>query len=121
MRRQGAIPQWCHGEANLSDGLSKETAKTQLERFYGDGCVWSLVHDEEMISARKRRQQGKQPLDEETTCPKRDSDKDWVEDWLTDDIHQNEPNLDRSEYERVFVNESLLELLETEQRLFWNP
>ena len=106
---------------HLSDGLTKETAKTQLERFYGDGCVSSLVHDEEKISARKRRRQGKQLLDSETTCPKRDLDQDWVEDWLTDDIHPNEPNLDGSEYERVFVNESLLELLETEQRLFWNP
>ena len=62
----------------------------QLERLYGDGCVWSLVHGEEIVSARKCRQQGKQPLDEETTCPKRDLDKDW----LTYDTHQNEPNLD---------------------------
>ena len=33
---------WCHGEANFS-GLTKETAKTQLERFYGDGCVDCLL------------------------------------------------------------------------------
>ena len=58
MKRQNAILRWCHGGANLSDGLTKETAKTQLER---------LVHDEEMVSARKRRQQGKQPPHEETT------------------------------------------------------
>ena len=80
VRREGANLRWCHGEAHLSDGLTKETGKSQLTRFYGDGCVWSLVHDEEMISARKRRQQGKQPLVEDTTCPKRDLDKDWVED-----------------------------------------
>ena len=121
MTCKNAILWWCHGEANLSDGLTKEKAKTQLERFYGDGCAWSLVHDEEMVSARKRRQQGKQPQEEETTCPKRDLDKDWVEDWLTDAVHQNEPNLDESEYERAFVNERLPELLETKQRLFWNP
>ena len=52
MQRQNAILRWCHGEANLRDGLHKETAKTLLERFYGDGCVWSLVHDDEMVSAR---------------------------------------------------------------------
>ena len=121
MRRQNAILRWCHGEANLSDGLTKETAKTQLERFYGDGCVWSFVNDEAMVSARKRRQQGKQPMDEETSRPKRDLDKDWVEDWPTDDIHQIELNLDEDEYERAFVNESLPELRETKQRLFWNP
>ena len=86
-----------------------------MERFYGDGCVWSLVHDEEMVGARKSRQQGKQSLDEETTCRKRDLDKDWVEDWLTDAVHQNEPSLDESEYERAFVNESLPELLERKQ------
>ena len=120
IRRQNAILRWCHGEANLSDGLTKETAKTQLERFYGNGCVWSLVHDEEMVSARKRRQQGKQPLDEETSGPKRDLDKEWVENWPTDDIHQIEPNSDEDEYERAFVNESLPELRETKQRLFWN-
>ena len=52
MKRQNAIQGLCHGETNLSDGLTKETAKTQLERFYHAGCVWSLVHDEEMVSAR---------------------------------------------------------------------
>ena len=47
--------------------------------------------------------------------------KDWVEDWLTDAVHQNYPNLDESDYDRAFVNESLPELLETKQQLFWNP
>ena len=105
MKRQNAILRWCLREANLSDGLTKKTANTQLERFYGDGCVWSVVHGEEMVSATERRQQGKELLNEETTCPKRDLDKDWDEDWLTDAIYQNEPNLDESEYERAFVNE----------------
>ena len=90
MKRQNAVVRCCHGEANLSDGRTKETAKTQLERFCSDGCVWSVVHDEEMVSARKRRQQGKHPLDEATSGPKRDLDKEWVEDWPTDDIHQDE-------------------------------
>ena len=47
--------------------------------------------------------------------------KNWVEDWLTDAVHQNYPNLDESDYDRAFVNASLPELLETKQRLFWNP
>ena len=46
----------------------------------------------------------KQPLDEETTCPKRDLDKD------SDAIHQNERNLDEPEYERAFENGCLSEL-----------
>ena len=80
VKRQNATLRWCHGEANLSDGSTQETAKTQLERSYRDGCVWNLVHDEDMVSASKHRQQGKLPQDEETTCPKRDLDKAWVDD-----------------------------------------
>ena len=107
MRRQNAIARWCLGEANLSDRLTKERAKTQLERFYRDGCLWSLVHDEEMVSVRKRRQQRKQLLDEERMCPERDFDKARVEEWPTDDIHPDEMNLEESEYGRALVNESL--------------
>ena len=47
--------------------------------------------------------------------------KDWVEDWLTDAVHQNYPNVDESFHDRAFVKESLPELLETKQQLFWNP
>ena len=74
-----------------------------------------------MVSARKRRQQGKQPLDEEITCPKRDLDKACVEEWPTNDIDPNEMNLEESECGRALVHESLPELLDTKQRLFWNP
>ena len=54
MRKRSVILRWCHGDANLSDGLTKETAKTHLDRFYHEGSVWSLVQDEEVVSARKR-------------------------------------------------------------------
>ena len=62
---------------HLSDGLIKETDKTQLERFYREGCVWSLVHDEEVVSARKRRQRGEPLLDEEAMGSERDFDRAW--------------------------------------------
>ena len=71
-------------------GNGENAVGTFLWDVYG---VWYMT--KKIISARKRRRQGKQPLDEETTCPKRDLDKDWVEDWLTDGIHPNEPNLGR--------------------------
>ena len=83
--------------------------------------MWSLVHDEEMESARKLRQGGKPPLDEETMGSERDLDSAWTENWPPDVIDQNEPNNDESDYKRAFVNESLPELLEARQRLFWNP
>ena len=31
MKRQNAILRWCHGDANLSDGLTTETAKKKLD------------------------------------------------------------------------------------------
>ena len=39
MRRQNALLRWCQGDPNLSDGQTKETANTHLERFYVNGCV----------------------------------------------------------------------------------
>ena len=106
MRRQHVLLRWCHGEANLSDGLTKETVKAQLGRFYRDGCVWSLVHDEEMVKAWKRRKRGMPPLDEGAMGLERD---------VTD---QGERNYDESEYERAFANDSLPELIESRQRAF---
>ena len=75
---QEAIVKWCHGEANLADGLTKETARTQLDNFYSGGCTWSLVHDKDMVSARKRRNQGQEPLDEQGMEDLKDIEKDWI-------------------------------------------
>ena len=69
IKRQNAILRWCHGEGHLSEGLTEETAKLQLERFHHDRCVWSLVHDEEKVNARKRQQRRKLPRDEEEMGP----------------------------------------------------
>ena len=71
----------CNSEvANLSDGASVETGHMQSEQFYREGCVWSLVHDKEMLSARTRRQ-GKLLLNEQSVCPRRDRSKSWNECW----------------------------------------
>ena len=66
---------WCHGEANLADGLTKETARTQLDNFYSGGCTWSLVYDNDMVSARKRRKKGQQPLGEPDPEDRKDREK----------------------------------------------
>ena len=39
--------------------------------------MWSLVDDEEMLRARKGRQRGKMPLDEESVGPRRGMSKNW--------------------------------------------
>ena len=44
MKRQNAILRWCDRGANLSDGLTRETAKTQSERFHGDESVCGVLY-----------------------------------------------------------------------------
>ena len=48
---------WVHSEAQLGNSLTKGGSK-ELDLFYGLSFRWRLVADEEMRSARKRRQQG---------------------------------------------------------------
>ena len=48
---------WCHSEANLSDSLTKATAYGPIELYMRTGC-WVLVHDEEQLSAKKRKERG---------------------------------------------------------------
>ena len=119
---QEAIVKWCHGEANLADGLTKETAKTQLDNFYNGGCTWSLVYDKDMVSARKRRKKGQQPLDEPDPEDRKDLEKEWQQSWpptiATDD---GEDVLDPEADERAFCVQNLDEMRETMERLYWQP
>ena len=48
---------WCHSEANLSDSLTKASAYGPIELYMRTGC-WVLVHDEEQLSAKKRKERG---------------------------------------------------------------
>ena len=107
---------WCHGEANLADGLTKETAKTQLDNFYSGGCTWSLVHDKDMVSARKRRLKGIQPLEEQSMEVEKDLEKEWRHDWPPTIVNDDgEDMLDPEADERAFMNE----MRETFERLYW--
>ena len=119
---QEAIVKWCHGEANLADGLTKETAKTQLDNFYNGDCTWSLAHDKDMVSARKRRKKGQQPLDEPDPEDGKDLEVEWLQSWppnvVTDD---GEDILDPEADERAFMADSVPEMRETWERLYWQP
>ena len=53
---------WVHSEAQLGNALTKAQAK-ELEHFYQLGCRWRIVSDEEMRSARKRKQKGMDVLE----------------------------------------------------------
>ena len=120
--KQDAVVRWCHGEANLSDGLTKETAKTQLDNFYREGCTWSLVYDKDMVSARKRRKKGQQPLDEKGAEDLKDLEQEWLQSWPPTIANDDgEDILDPEADERAFACEPGAELRATLERLYWQP
>ena len=53
---------WVHGEAQLSNGLTKGGEYKQFELFYSMGHQWRLVEDVERASARRRKELGLPPL-----------------------------------------------------------
>ena len=117
---------WCHGEANLADGLTQETAQTQLGNFYNGGCTWSLVCDKAMVNARKRRKKGQPPLAEPSMEDRTDLEKEWIHSWppnITTDsgTYVLDPEAD----ERALLGElnatASPELRETWERLYWQP
>ena len=54
---------WVHSEAQLANALTKGGPNRELELFYRMRHCWRIVEDPEMQSARKRKSQGVQPLD----------------------------------------------------------
>ena len=50
----GIITRWCHSEANLADSLTKASAVAPIESYMVSQS-WSLVHDPEQLSAKKRK------------------------------------------------------------------
>ena len=55
---------WVHGEANLANSLTKCTELEQIDSFFRAGSRWAIVQDDLMLSAKRRRQLGLRPLDE---------------------------------------------------------
>ena len=55
-------PKVGHSEAQLGNALTKAKAK-ELELFYQMGHQWKIVNDDNMRSARKRRQDGLEQLE----------------------------------------------------------
>ena len=54
---------WVHGEAQLSNGLTKGSEYKQLELFYSMNQRWRIVEDVERASARRRKALGLSPLE----------------------------------------------------------
>ena len=55
---------WVHSEAQLSNSLTKNEMR-QLLLFYDMKQKWRIVQDQNMTSARKRRERGQAPLENE--------------------------------------------------------
>ena len=62
-RRNGVIVRWVHSEAQMGNALTKAGAK-EIELYYQLNGQWKIVSDDQMKSARKRRESGLQALDQ---------------------------------------------------------
>ena len=54
---------WVHSEAQLANSLTKAGGGREIELYYQMQHRWRIVEDEQMRSARRRRQDGLPPLD----------------------------------------------------------
>ncbi|CAE7688746.1 RE1 [Symbiodinium sp. CCMP2592] len=61
-RRTNVIIRWVHSEAQLANSLTKANGLKELEMFYRMSQKWRIVEDENMMSARRRRELGLRPL-----------------------------------------------------------
>ncbi|CAE7937367.1 rps4x [Symbiodinium sp. KB8] len=57
------IIRWVHSEAQLANSLTKSGGGREMELYYQMQHQWRIVEDDQMRSARKRRQDGLPPLD----------------------------------------------------------
>jgi len=57
IRQHNTTLKWVNTYANVSDALTKAEAKPLLDRFLR-GCRWRIVHDELMLSGKRRRAVG---------------------------------------------------------------
>ncbi|CAE7220198.1 RE1 [Symbiodinium sp. CCMP2592] len=53
---------WVHSEAQLANTLTKASGGKELELFYRMKCRWRIVEDDQMRSARRRKTDGLEPL-----------------------------------------------------------
>ena len=60
--RTKVIIRWVHSEAQLGNSLTKHNANKELELFYRMRHSWRIVEDPQMRSARKRRTEGLETL-----------------------------------------------------------
>eukprot|EP00435_Cladocopium_sp_Y103_P052562 s251_g16.t1 len=72
------IVRWVHSDAQLANSLTKGRELRQLLLFYDLGHVWRIVEDPSMASARRRKEQGLEPLEGDVVGVRR-RHGDWLE------------------------------------------
>ena len=55
---------WVNSDAQLANSMTKDHEHHQIQRFYHLGQCWKIVDDPKMMSAKNRKKQGLDPLDE---------------------------------------------------------
>ena len=56
---------WVNSDAQLANSMTKDHEHHQIQRFYHLGQCWKIVDDPKMMSAKNRKKQGLDPLDEQ--------------------------------------------------------
>ena len=73
-QENGLHVRWVHSEAQLANALTKVGNARELELYYRMNHTWRIVEDEFMRSARRRREQGMNPLEVSFKGDKTDND-----------------------------------------------
>ena len=63
MERTGTTISWVHGDAMIANSLTKPQEKHQMLLYVQMNFRWRIVYDEQMMSAKSRKKQGKDALD----------------------------------------------------------
>ena len=63
-QRTGLLMRWVHSEAQLANSLTKQGGQREYDLYSKMGHRWRLVEDETMMSAKRRKDCGLQPLEQ---------------------------------------------------------
>ena len=58
----GLVLRWVHSEAQLANSLTKSSGSKELELYYKMGQRWRIIEDPAMMSARRRKAAGLDPM-----------------------------------------------------------
>ena len=60
----GVNVRWVHSEAQLANSLTKSNGQREYEMFIRMGHRWRLIEDENMMTAKRRKENGLKPLEQ---------------------------------------------------------